>query len=459
MSKDRKKVRRRIVAKNILFSFSYKNEMYFVMKTDDGNAFECFRGCWHAVFGWSRIREDVGEEVIGIAKYICQNNVKAPRDYPLVGEYYVVDPMVDGRPIKVKLKSLSRTALFDNEDVHGLIIQVLIAIICSVTVYCLFVRTCIEWLSFLIPLLNKKLLMFIVGVFEAGGAFILFYVFTKKREFVNLLFNAIFPMGMIVLSGMIKLCPWIALLLPLAIAVTYFIVVSCNGILGEKLQYKSKAHGIVLNLRSSLIVIVSVCMLTTAILGTSPHSIKSARTVSSDVSVEELRQQVIDSCWKIEYENFEKLDAKERLKLLQLFCDYECIVTLGCAPANVRALDIEDESVLGCYAERTQTITIDIEHLCQGSAYEVIETLLHEIRHHWQHKIADLYLDIEFALSDEQLKLSPIKDAKAFAENYENYHRHDDNAAEYLDQPIEKDARQWSSQRIEWYLSFIFSLR
>ena len=56
---------------------------------------------------------------------------------------------------------------------------------------------------------------------------------------------------------------------------------------------------------------------------------------------------------------------------------------------------------MACYKDRTHVITINIDHLEVDQAHDILDSLCHEARHAYQHRLCDVYDSI----SEEQREL------------------------------------------------------
>lgn len=104
----------------------------------------------------------------------------------------------------------------------------------------------------------------------------------------------------------------------------------------------------------------------------------------------------------------------------------------------------DDGIELGRYQDGSQTICVNASQLGEGSLYgndpdKMVETVLHEGRHAFQHDVAEGRIPYE-----------DVETAHAWARNLEpgGYVRFDENPRAYWDQPVEADARRFASDRL-----------
>lgn len=104
----------------------------------------------------------------------------------------------------------------------------------------------------------------------------------------------------------------------------------------------------------------------------------------------------------------------------------------------------EDGIELGYYSPSEERICVNVSQFAPDSMYggtsdKLVETVLHEGRHAYQHQVADGLV----AHNDQA-------EAEAWAENFKdgNYISFEENPRGYWNQPVEVDARQFASERL-----------
>lgn len=154
----------------------------------------------------------------------------------------------------------------------------------------------------------------------------------------------------------------------------------------------------------------------------------------------------IEYLQKLKYEHWSVLSVKERLELMQCCADIECNY-LGISEVKVVASNLAGE-VLGAYDSRYDIIKLRLDLLIEnGSSEDVLDTLLHECRHKYQHQLI-----LSYNKADEQSKkLFIYKSVPQYAENFSNYYDGDDYE-KYYNQACEKDARDYAEEGVEDYM-------
>ena len=109
---------------------------------------------------------------------------------------------------------------------------------------------------------------------------------------------------------------------------------------------------------------------------------------------------------------------------------------------------LERDTIYGSYSSQTKTITISVEHLANDSVEDVLDTLLHEARHAYQHATVSALKAIEKDLSEEAKALSCFRTIETYRDNLENYINGSKDYYSYYDQDVESDSRSWAEWRI-----------
>lgn len=127
---------------------------------------------------------------------------------------------------------------------------------------------------------------------------------------------------------------------------------------------------------------------------------------------------------------FSSLSIEEKAFVCDLLCD-----------AMAEKLGIYDKPVVGFFEDQNRgncggynaeanVIGINVYNIDDGDSIK--DTIIHEMRHCWQHIRASLPLEYQ---NDEDL---------IFKQNFENYINPEDNYRAYLSQPVEIDARAFA---------------
>ena len=74
--------------------------------------------------------------------------------------------------------------------------------------------------------------------------------------------------------------------------------------------------------------------------------------------------------------------------MLQAVANIECRYLGISHELNVVAKDMEQDTILGSYSDRTHTISVSVKSLMYDNPYELVDTICHEA---YQHCLVDMY--------------------------------------------------------------------
>lgn len=188
-----------------------------------------------------------------------------------------------------------------------------------------------------------------------------------------------------------------------------------------------------------------------------PHTYGSAVAAPIETSHEVLEQRYAEACEELKKPSFPEREPEEKLEILQSLCDYECIVILGCNSPKVCAQWLDRDYIAGEYHEDSETIVIDVECLTNYKTASLIELVLHELRHHYQHRVVELYDTLLPYLTENNQNIAYLEQAKDFKLNHMDYKEYGRDGAEaYREQCVEKDSRSYAQKRMaEYYLAML----
>ena len=445
----------------VLFTVAYNKSNYAVFKTDD-DVCECVRLTWNLWSGYGYSDEDVADEIISICNRIISLREMHPEKYRFEGEHYSVSSTIVECDRKMRINKISANIFAGVKHWGPAILRFIFSLLASLLMCHLFANEIISWILYIVPApaLSYDTLKVLVYTLEIISSCILFLVFRERQSPVALYLNAAIPMGLTILLGFMKKWFVVALIAPFAVIIIYKGIGIILSALDMKDKGVCKKKWNLLVLRSALIFLVAGAILSAGILKLAPQNTYTSNSETNQGSVsseipEELQAKYRQACWDLYEPTFKEKTWQEKIKILQVICDYECLVNFGCSSAQVCAGTTKDDKTLGYYNNATRTITINIDHLCNGETEDVLDTLLHEVRHHIQHRTVDLYCSLEPHLQDEYRNMSPFKEAALFLDNLNDYHESTEDYDLYYNQTIEKDSRQWASTRLRWYDSFI----
>lgn len=153
----------------------------------------------------------------------------------------------------------------------------------------------------------------------------------------------------------------------------------------------------------------------------------------------------IEELTQLQAEVWAELPMSERLDLLQTVANIERTY-LG-VPHELRlgAAELE-EGVMGRYNSVTNQIVLSLEHLAEDDAGDILDTVLHECYHAYQHSLVELYGQSPERYRDLQL----FSAAQDYAEEMRDYQDGEDFSA-YYSQRMERDARVYAEAGVTDY--------
>lgn len=158
----------------------------------------------------------------------------------------------------------------------------------------------------------------------------------------------------------------------------------------------------------------------------------------------------IDTVLLLQEDKWSTLTTQEKLDTLQTVANIEANYLGLPNELNVGAANL-DEDTLACYDDSTHTISIDLDHLENDSAYDVLKSCCHEAYHSYQHRLVDAY-----NASDEQLReLRLFKAAARYSNEFDGYADGDNDFYTYYFQDCEIDARDYAIDAVEDYYNRI----
>lgn len=413
----------------LLFTFSLYGISYACVREDGANV--CMKIQWNLWRGYFCPEEDVPEEALCVCDRLLRAGEENPEKYELEGEHYCASLSEENR---LRVGLAPRPMMKIGRIAVPAALRFLFLLAASCAVIHVHADLIGMWLRYLMPdyrIANTALYA------VAAEAVYLFFLSGKTRNAFLLLAEAFVPMGIIFLIGIMKKWFLVALLMPIAFVVFY------------KSLYRNSERRAV---HHALLSVALLTVLFTTFFTVSPYT--EWQTAETEFSSEtEARYRA--ACAALYEESFAKKTVEEKLEILQAICDYECNVGFGISSPRVYAKDVESEMMLGYYTNATSSIVIRNDYMTDKDAESVVRVLLHEIRHHMQHRLADFYVSVKPYLRKEYGDILPIREAALFFDNFQHYHAPEDNFELYQDQIVEADSRAWAEERILFYIPFI----
>lgn len=164
-----------------------------------------------------------------------------------------------------------------------------------------------------------------------------------------------------------------------------------------------------------------------------------------------------DELKTLSFESYPKATLQERLKSLQVLSDIEAAY-LGCDNPPVIISNNKKQAnsgTIGYYNRGENTIWIKEDRVMDNNSRYAISTLLHEIRHVYQHRCCEL-IDID-SIPEKQRSLKMYTDIIRWKYEIENYEGSEDRFDDYSNQYMEQDSRNYSDMWIDFYYGLVNS--
>ena len=280
----------------------------------------------------------------------------------------------------------------------------------------------------------------------------------KRRNNLSLFVNIIMPYELYSLIAYRHTVPALArrlIAVSLLLSIIYLVL-----ILKPKIRAKARRETVI---RARLVraflgtrTLVACCLsITILVLGVSsffgvlyfsPSTIPVKRSGVEQVTI----AKNIGVLSQLREEKWSTLSTPEKLNTLQTVANIETYYFGLPHELNVIAGPLS-ENTLACYDDKTHVITINIDHLENNSAHDVLDSLCHEARHAYQYRLCDLYDSI----SEEQRELLVFYDVQMFKQEFASYVDGEEDATGYYYQWCESDARSYGREAVIDYYTKI----
>lgn len=235
-------------------------------------------------------------------------------------------------------------------------------------------------------------------------------------------------------------------------------------LLTRKIKHRGKnARRKVLRIRLSRCIysvscIMAVAMLT-LIVGIGWNGYFGTGLVTSSVEAEGLQQDVededtmevnMDDVLKLQPAVWENLNTHERIDVLQTICNVETHYLGLNDPITVQGDNLSPYT-LGAYSDEQRLIRINLNHIENDPVEDVLSTILHEIHHSYEHRLADVFDNI----SPEYRDLRLFKDATHYSWEVDDYINPRDDYYGYMTQRLELDSETYAELGVQEYYACI----
>lgn len=246
----------------------------------------------------------------------------------------------------------------------------------------------------------------------------------------------------------------------MAAAVLLSLVYSCM-LLARRIKLRSRdARRRVFKKRISKCVYSISCIMSVAMLllmvgigwnhyfgtGLVPSSVES-EGIHQDAKDEDTIDANMDTVLKLWPTAWESLNTHERIDVLQTICNIETHYLGLIDPIAVQGDNLSPYT-LGIYSDTEKLIRINLDHIENDPVKEVLATLLHEVHHSYEHRLAEVYDDIPSEYRDLRL----FRDAAHYSQEVDNYINPREDYYEYMSQHLEMDSETYAELGVlEYY--------
>ncbi|MBQ2325935.1 MAG: hypothetical protein II376_00090 [Clostridia bacterium] len=146
------------------------------------------------------------------------------------------------------------------------------------------------------------------------------------------------------------------------------------------------------------------------------------------------------------------MGVDERLEAIRYVAEWETVAVLGIPTIEIKAADLEG-TTLGQFRNYPLCILMDRGHIEESTPAAVLDTLIHEIRHYWQHETVQLLETVEgenSTMSNNYI----FNQAREFRNSFRDYKDvesgEEEDFYEYYSQRVEQDSREWAEYRLQY---------
>lgn len=175
-----------------------------------------------------------------------------------------------------------------------------------------------------------------------------------------------------------------------------------------------------------------------------------AEGIQQDVEDEDTMEAHMDAVLKLQPVVWEDLNTYKRIDVLQTVCNVETHYLGLSDPVTVQG-DNLSPNTLGAYSDAQRLIRINLDHIENDPVEDVLSTILHEIHHSYEHRLADVFDNI----SPEYRDLRLFKDATHYSQEVDDYINPRDDYYGYMTQRLEMDSETYAELGVQEYYARI----
>ena len=175
-----------------------------------------------------------------------------------------------------------------------------------------------------------------------------------------------------------------------------------------------------------------------------------AEALHQDIKDEDTMEANMDAVLKLQPTVWENLNTHERIDVLQTVCNVETHYLGLNDPLTVQGDNLSPYT-LGAYSDAQRLIRINLDHVENDPVKDVLSTILHEIHHSYEHRLADVFDNI----SPEYRDLRLFKDAVHYSQEVDDYINPRDDYYGYMTQRLEMDGETYAELGVQEYYTRI----
>ena len=160
----------------------------------------------------------------------------------------------------------------------------------------------------------------------------------------------------------------------------------------------------------------------------------------------------MDSVLNLITPKWQELDTQGKIDVLQTVCNVE-VHYLGLDDTIAVQGDNLSPYTLGVYSDTLKLIQINLDHIENDPVDEVLSTLLHEIHHSYEHRLADAYNSV----NPEYRNLRIFRDAAHYSRETSNYINPREDYFGYMSQRLEMDSETYAEYGVAEYYRRIYN--
>lgn len=324
----------------------------------------------------------------------------------------------------------------------------------------LFWELCMAYFS--VPgtsiLFNRNESILWLTLLQLGGVTLgcLLTLHTRRNQ-LSLLSNVSLPLGVYALCVLMRQAPWLPMLmigLAAVLSVVYVWLVFThkmpvgNHMVVLRRRREQCAYGsrVICSMCTLVLVGALICSETFHMsLTNNNQMVEAMGTQNKMYTLESQRNNLKllnDAQWT-------DAPVADKLKVLNVVARIEADY-LGTPPVQVYGTYMNMDTQ-GKYDPKNEKIYINLQIINSHYSSQALRTVLHEMYHHYQHTLCDMYEDLPPQYRDLQM----FESVQQYQKEFKDYDDGSSDYEEYYDQEVERSAREYAEQGAVEYLEFL----